>query len=195
MYTGSSESFDLAFACFEEQFKEYKIFVDYLQSTWHHTVLCLRGLRQPSLSPKEEERKQKTDEISYEEDVSMIEKLVIYLLFCKHIFLIHRINGLPFTFRAIPAPSTINTNQLLSELPLITSPDTTDESPSDLSTQDFLDEIKKYSRILNDLTEKKAKHFKSDQPKLDEFLRAVKESCSLVDRIGVASNALLPRQS
>jgi hypothetical protein len=44
--------------------------VDYYQDT----VLCLRGLRQASLSPKEEERKQKADKLLYEEAVAMIEK-------------------------------------------------------------------------------------------------------------------------
>ncbi|KAI8878131.1 hypothetical protein K501DRAFT_297834 [Backusella circina FSU 941] len=197
IYSNSPESFDLAFACFEEQFKEYKSFTDYFKSTcyrkktlfikawrssatfhtnnfiesyhnifktvylgrsrglrvdhfvyvlvklvsvdyYQDTVLCLRGLRQPNLCPREEERRQKGNEISYEEGVSMIEKTSSYLFccscpavrFCKHIFLIHRINGLPFTLCAI-LTSTINTNQLLSESPL------------------------KYSRMLNDLTKKR----------------------------------------
>ena len=49
--------------------------------------------------------------------------------------------------------------------------------------------------MLSDLIEKNAKHLKNDQTKLDELLRAIKESCSRVDSIGVASNALPPRQS
>jgi hypothetical protein len=44
--------------------------VDYYQDT----VLCLRGLRQASLSPKEEERKQIADKLLYEEAATTIEK-------------------------------------------------------------------------------------------------------------------------
>jgi hypothetical protein len=77
---------------------------------------------------------------------------------------------------------------------VVTNLDTTDELPNALSNQDFLDEIKKYSRMLSDLTERKAKHLKSDQTNLDELLRTIKESCSRVDSIGVAFNALPPRQ-
>ncbi|KAI8877548.1 hypothetical protein K501DRAFT_306563 [Backusella circina FSU 941] len=103
MYANSPAYFDLAYTCFEKQFKEYKSFVDYFESTWHHGYLFCCSC-------------------------SVVK-------FCKHISPIRRTNGLPFTLRAIPTSSTINTNQLLSEPPLITSPDTTDESPSYLSTR------------------------------------------------------------
>jgi hypothetical protein len=45
--------------------------------------------------------------------------------------------------------------------------------------------------MFSDISEKKAKKFKNNLTKLDELLKAIKESVSLVDNVGIAPNALL----
>jgi hypothetical protein len=49
--------------------------------------------------------------------------------------------------------------------------------------------------MFSNISEKKAKKFKNNLTKLDELLKAIKESVSLVDNVDIAPNALPPRQS
>ncbi|KAI8880213.1 hypothetical protein K501DRAFT_275789 [Backusella circina FSU 941] len=50
IYTNSLDSFDLDFACFEEQFIKYKSFVDYFKSTWHRKKTLFSRAWRPSIT-------------------------------------------------------------------------------------------------------------------------------------------------